>query len=334
MALRDPDLTPTDLAVLAGWASWSDWAGRLNPGGSLRAVARRAHVSHTTVIRTLAKLRSRGLLVGNRLRVELLRPVSPHARSHVRQDLQAATNRALRRCSQRPRQSQRGTYVPQDSVSSRRPKDLSRDPPLLGAQKRTGQNRRRKGGGRPLSGSPVRARVPEWLEFEALVAESGWVGPTLDEVRGLARRVGWRPAVAAALEVDWRTQTGDQPRYRNALTRTIGHCYANRCPSPTLHHGECGPLGRRLHTARRADDLNHRWRVIEAKRRHQPPAPIALQPMPTPQHRADPRTELLRQAQTNLAAGTTTTADVRHLMRDLGVDQLLHTTRRSRSLNP
>ena len=41
-----------------------------------------------------SKLRERGLLVGDRLRVEQLLPASPHARAHCRQDLQAATNRA------------------------------------------------------------------------------------------------------------------------------------------------------------------------------------------------------------------------------------------------
>ena len=100
--LTDPEFTTTDVAVLVGRAGWSDYQGRINQGGSLRAVARRARVSHPSVLATYRKLRERGLLVGNRLRVEQLLPASPHARAHSRQDLQAATNRARRRCSRPP----------------------------------------------------------------------------------------------------------------------------------------------------------------------------------------------------------------------------------------
>ncbi|MXY77405.1 MAG: hypothetical protein F4Y40_10070 [Acidimicrobiia bacterium] len=60
-----------------------------------------------TVSRTYLKLRDLGLLVGDRLRVELLRAQTAHARSHIRQDLAAATNRALRRGQPpRPRDTQ------------------------------------------------------------------------------------------------------------------------------------------------------------------------------------------------------------------------------------
>ena len=47
--LTDPEFTATDVAVLLARASWSDYQGRINPGGSLRAVARRARVSHPSV---------------------------------------------------------------------------------------------------------------------------------------------------------------------------------------------------------------------------------------------------------------------------------------------
>ena len=100
--LTDPEFTAIDVAVLVGRAGWSDYQGRINQGGSLRAVARRARVSHPSVLATYRKLRERGLLVGDRLRVEQLLPASPHARAHSRQDLQAATNRARRRCSRPP----------------------------------------------------------------------------------------------------------------------------------------------------------------------------------------------------------------------------------------
>ena len=93
--LTDPEFTATDVAVLVARAGWSDYQGRINPGGSLRAVARRARVSHPSVLATYRKLRERGLLVGDRLRVEQLLPHSPHARAHCRQDLQAATNRSV-----------------------------------------------------------------------------------------------------------------------------------------------------------------------------------------------------------------------------------------------
>ena len=83
--------------------------GRINPAGSAQAVARRARVSHPSVHATYRKLRERGLLVGDRLRVEQLLPSSPHARAHCRQDLQAATNRARRRCSRPPHRSQTRT---------------------------------------------------------------------------------------------------------------------------------------------------------------------------------------------------------------------------------
>ena len=148
--LTDPEFTVTDVAVLAGRASWSDYQGRINPGGSLRAVARRGRINVASVFRTYAKLQERGLLVGDRLRVEQLLPFSPHARAHCRQDLQAATNRARRRCSRPPHRSQRGTYAPLNSVSPRRLKEPSSNPLLPGAQQRAQQKQRRKEGGRRL----------------------------------------------------------------------------------------------------------------------------------------------------------------------------------------
>ncbi len=73
-ALTDPEFTATDVAVLVGRASWSDYQGRINPGGSQRTGARWTRVDHRTVAATYAKLRERGLLVGGRLLVEQLLP--------------------------------------------------------------------------------------------------------------------------------------------------------------------------------------------------------------------------------------------------------------------
>ena len=250
--LTDPEFTTTDVAVLVGRAGWSDYQGRINPGGSLRAVARRGRINVASVSRTYAKLRERGLLVGDRLRVEQLLPHSPHARAHSRQDLQAATNRARRRCSRPPHQSQRGTYLPPNSVSLRKLKESSSNSSLPGAQQRAQQKQRRKGGNqRPRSLRPVRVSVPEFGELEVLASAPGWAGPTLQEIATDARRFGWAAATAATLEVEWRLhQTKLAPRKPKAVNRTIASCYAGRCPAPERHSGECGPVAQRLHTAR------------------------------------------------------------------------------------
>ena len=85
-ALTHPDLGPIDVAVIAGWVSWADYQGRLH--GTWATVADRAHISGSTVTRSVARMRHLGLVVGRRLRVELL--VDPHWRTTLRDDLPAA----------------------------------------------------------------------------------------------------------------------------------------------------------------------------------------------------------------------------------------------------
>ena len=232
--LTDPEFTATDVAVLVGRTSWSDYQGRINPGGSLRTVARRARVNVASVSRTYAKLRERGLLVGDRLLVEQLLPPSPHARSHSRQDLAAATNRARRRCSRPPHQSQRDTYATPNSVSLRRPKEPFRNSPMPGALWSAAQKRRKRRGYRPRSLRPVRVFVPEWGELEALASAPGWVGPTVEEVAarrptvrvGCGHRCHPRSRVATApsqeqhLVGSQQTQ-GPQPDHRPLLHRAM-----------------------------------------------------------------------------------------------------------------
>ena len=328
--LTDPEFTTTDVAVLVGRAGWSDYQGRINPGGSLRAVARRGRINVASVSRTYAKLRERGLLVGDRLRVEQLLPSSPHARAHCRQDLQAATNRARRRCSRPPHRSQRGTYATHDSVSPRRPKDSSSNPPLPGAQQRAQQKqRRKKGGQRPRSLRPVRVFVPEFEELEVLASAPGWAGPTLQEIATDARRFGWAAATAATLEVEWRLhQTKLAPRNPKALNRTIAPCYAGRCPAPERHSGECGPVAARLHTARRADDLDYRRRVIDAKRRQPSAGPRLLPAMPGPDRAApDPRIVMLRRMIGGIEDGTMRRDTVLDLVEATGIEGILRSAR-------
>ena len=137
---------------------------------------------------------------------------------------------------------------------------------MPGAQQRAGQKQRRNRGYRPRSLKPVQVFVPEWGELEALASAPGWVGPTLEEVAAGARRFGWAAATAATLEVEWRQhQTKLAPNKPKALNRTIALCYTGQCPAPERHSGECGPVAQRLHTARRADDLDYRRRAIDAK---------------------------------------------------------------------
>ena len=156
---------------------------------------------------------------------------------------------------------------------------------MPGAQQRAGQKQRRNRGYRPRSLRPVRVFVPEWGELEALASAPGWAGPTLEEVATDARRFGWAAATAATLEVEWRRhQTKLAPNKPKALNRTIALCYAGRCPATERHSGECGPVAQRLHTARRADDLDYRRRVIDAKRRQPSTDPRAAGRLPTVGH--------------------------------------------------
>ena len=137
---------------------------------------------------------------------------------------------------------------------------------MRGALSSAAQKRRRSRGYRPRSLRPRRVFIPEWGELEALASVPGWAGPTLEEVAAGARRFGWAAATAATLEVEWRQhQTKLVPHKPKALSRTIALCYAGRCPAPERHSGECGPVAQRLHTARRADDLDYRRRAIDAK---------------------------------------------------------------------
>ena len=328
--LTDPEFTTTDVAVLVGRASWSDYQGRINQGGSLRAVARRARVSHPSVLATYRKLRERGLLVGDRLRVEQLLPASPHARAHCRQDLQAATNRARRRCSRPPHRSQTRTYLPLNSISLRELKEPSSNSSLPGAQQRAQQKKRRKGEGqRPRSLRPVRVSVPEFGELEVLVSAPGWAGPTLGEIATDARRFGWAAATAATLEVEWRLhQNKLAPRNPKAVARTIAPCYAGRCPAPERHNGECGPVAARLHTARRADDLDYRRRVIDAKQRQPSATPRLLPAMPGPDRaEPDPRIVMLRRMIGGIEDGTMGRDTVLDLVDTTGIEALLHTAR-------
>ena len=328
--LTDPEFTVTDVAVLAGRASWSDYQGRINPGGSLRAVARRGRINVASVFRTYAKLQERGLLVGDRLRVEQLLPFSPHARAHCRQDLQAATNRARRRCSRPPHRSQRGTYATLNSVSPRRLKEPSSNPLLPGAQQRAQQKQRRKEGGRRLRPlRPVRVSVPEFEELEVLASAPGWAGPTLQEIATDARRFGWAAATAATLEVEWRLhQNRLAPRKPKALNRTLVPCYTGRCPAPERHNGECGPVAARLHRARRADDLDYRRRVVDAKRLQPTAGPRLLPAMPGPDRpEPDPRIVMLRRMIAGIEDRTMDRDTVLDLVEATGLEAMLHTAR-------
>ena len=112
--------------------------------------------------------------------------------------------------------------------------------------------------------APRRVTVLDWETYRVLVVGDGWEGPHHDQVRDLARRVGWQPAVSAALEVDWRTVTTCPPTYPQALARIIGLCYAGRCLNPGSHGGDCGSDAIHHHAERRMDDDHWRIRVRTA----------------------------------------------------------------------
>ena len=103
----------------------------------------------------------------------------------------------------------------------------------------------------------------------------------------------------------------------------IAPCYAGRCPAPERHNGECGPVARRLHTARRADDLDYRRRVIDAKRRQPSATPGLLPPCPTP----TPRIVMLRRMIGGIEDGTMRRDTVLDLVEATGIEGMLHTAR-------
>ena len=315
LVLTDPSFTHTDVAVIVGLASWSDYQGRRNPGGTRRAVGRRGRGVPATVSRTYRKLRGRGLLVGNRLRVELLTPRHHHAREDCRQDLRAATNRARRRCSRPARRAGRKSQThtsatPLDSDTLQKKEEPSTDSPMRGALKSAPQ-KRRSGKETPTRNRPTRVSVPEFVELTALAGSGDWEGPPIEAIPAAAQRHGWQPAVAAHLEVEWRQQHAHLVvRNPKALARVVALCYADRCPAAANHSGPCGAVARRLHAARRSDDLDYQRRVIAAKRAHDAASPIRLRAMPEP-HRpvADPRIVLLRRVIDGMEAETITRDD-------------------------
>ena len=281
--------------------------------------------------RTYRKLRDRDLIVGNRLRVELLIPQSPHAREWGRQDLQAATNRAQRRCSHQPPRSQTHTSAtPLDSDTLHKKQEPLSDPPLPGAQQRAQQKRKSRRKTQPRTPQPSRVSAPEFLELAALTVTANWGGPSLDDTAIVAQRHGWQPAVAAILEVEYRQQRSQRTiRYPKALVRTVALCYANRCAPSTGHSGPCGDVARRLHAARRADDLDYRRRVIAAKRSHDAASPIRLRAMPAPQPpAADPRIALLRRIIAEMEAKTITRDDALGMVDAAGLGGLLQAAMR------
>ena len=251
--LSDLDLRPVDVAVIVGWQSWSGFRGQMN--GTWAVVADRARVHPSTVARTVARLRGRGLIVDRRLRVEVLR--DPYWRADLRSDLAVAQHRAERR-PQPGADARAGAR--QYSISPsvyQTDTDLSR---LQGAVRAQQKNRRRDG--RTPRATPVypkRVHVPDWPVLDALVDCPDWSGPNRGQIRDLARRVGWSAAVAAALECDWRSGTVCPPQYPAAFARAVGCCYCLRCPSPSSHGGECGPEALTAHALRRLDD--DRWRI-------------------------------------------------------------------------
>lgn len=329
--LTDPSFTHSDVAVLVGRASWQDYQGRINQGGTRRAVGRRAKAGVATVSRTYAKLRDRGLLVGDRLRVELLRPQTPHARSHLRQDLDAAANRALRRRPPpRPPESQTHTTdTPINSIPDREYQDPDIDLPMRGAQQRAPQKQQTKTPDRPRSDRPNRVWVPEYDDIQALTTGPGWKGPPADQLSTEAHRSGWRPAAAAALEVEWRQhQPSLAVRHPKALARTLALCYADRCRNPHEHTGPCGAVARRLHTTRRADDPDYRRRLAEARRQHQPGPPLRLRTIPADPTPADPRPALLRRIIADIETGLISRDEALSILESAGLGGVLHATLR------
>ena len=219
----------------------------------------------------------------------------PHARAHSRQDLQAATNRARRRCSRPPHTGAKPVRIYHLTVSpSGDLKNLLVIHHCPARKQRAQQKQRRKGGGRrPRPLRPVRVSVPEFGELEVLASAPGWVGPTLQEIATDARRFGW---AAATLEVEWRLQTkpswlpaapkpstGPSPLLRRAMSRTGTAQRRNAGRSP---HASTPPAEPTTSTTVR--------RVIDAKQRRPSSTPRllpAMRPRPgrtRPTHRHAP----------------------------------------------
>ena len=279
--LTRQDLRAVDVAVLVGWLSWADYQGRMK--GTWAVVADRARVHRSTVVRTVGRLRQLGLVAARRLRTELLR--DPHWREDLRTARSAAERRSDPRC--RPDSGARAV-VPPYSSSQLCSKDFTDSLPLQGADCAKQKNQRTEKGDSAPSDTPSpriyrwetpqvpkRVRVPDWPTFDALIGQPEWAGPTLDQVRGVARRAGWREATAAALEVDWRLATLCPPRYPSALAGVLALCYADRCPNSAIHGGDCGSDALAAHAARRLDD--DKWRIRLRSAGAHPTLPAAYQ---------------------------------------------------------
>ena len=276
--LTRQDLRPVDVAVLVGWLSWADYQGRMK--GTWAVVADRARVHRSTVVRTVGRLRRLGLVVARRLRTELLR--DPHWREDLRSARSAAERRSDSRC--RPSGGARAG-VPPYSTSQLCSKDLADSLPLHGADCAMQKNQQTEEGGSASSDvlaesaplpetyrwktprAPKRVRVPDWSTFEALVGQPEWAGPTLDQVRGVARRAGWRQATAAALEVDWRIATLCPPRYPSGPRQSVSPLLRRPLPQP-------GHPRRGLRTRR----PNHPRRPPPRRRQMADPSPLDRSP--------------------------------------------------------
>ena len=213
--------------------------------GTWAVVADRARVHRSTVVRTVGRLRRLGLVVARRLRTELLR--DPHWREDLRSARSAAEHRSDPRC--RPSGGARAE-VPPYSTSQPCSKGLTDSLSLQGADCAQQKNQRTEKGGSapsdvlaesaPVSETyrwetpraPKRVRVPDWSTFEALVGQPEWAGPTLDQVRGVARRAGWQEATAAALEVDWRIATLCPTPVRVGLRQSVSPLLRRPLPQP------------------------------------------------------------------------------------------------------
>ena len=139
---------------------------------------------------------------------------------------------------------------------------------MRGALSSATQKRRKGQGVSDLGHSgPVRVFVPEWGELEALASAPGWARPPPWRRSPPAPNGsgGLRPPLPPSKSSGDEHQTKLAPNKPKALNRTIALCYTGQCPAPERHSGECGPVAQRLHTARRADDLNYRRRAIDAK---------------------------------------------------------------------
>ncbi len=90
------------------------------------------------------------------------------------------------------------------------------------------------------------------------------------------------------------------------------------------HSGECGPVAQRLHTARRADDLDYRRRVIDAKRLQPSATPRLLPAMPGPDRaEPDPRIVMLRRMIGGIEDGTMGRDTVLDLVEATGLEATL-----------